>query len=181
MMDRRVRILDKTFEQTFSPEEIRKRVGEAAVAVSRDLRGKDPVFVCILNGSFVFAADLLRSLDFPARVSFVKMASYCGTASTGRVDELIGLSEDLEGKTVVIVEDIIDTGLTMQRMLRLLAGYHPAEVHIAALFLKPGNLKVDLQVDYPLFCIPNDFIVGYGLDYESYGRNLPGIYTLTNE
>ena len=136
MMDRRVRILDKTFEQTFSPEEIRKRVEKAAVAVSRDLRGKDPVFVCILNGSFVFAADLLRSLDFPARVSFVKMASYCGTASTGRVDELIGLSEELEGKTVVIVEDIIDSGRTLHYLIPVLKQRNPESIRLFGSFFK---------------------------------------------
>lgn len=179
-MDKTVRILDKTFELTFTPEAIRQRVQEMAERISRDLRDKNPLFVGVLNGSFVFASDLLRCLDFAAQVTFVKMSSYEGTASTGKVDELIGLSEEVEGRCLVVVEDIIDSGLTMARMLELLRKYRPAEVHIAVLFVKPGNLKVkDLSVDYPLFSIPNDFIVGYGLDYEGYGRNLPGIYTLT--
>ncbi len=179
-MPKTVRILDKTFEQTFTPEVIEQRVRAVAECLSRDLGEKNPLFLGVLNGSFVFAADLLRHLDFPAQVTFVKMASYEGTSSTGTVRELIGLSEAIEGRCLVVVEDIIDSGLTMARLLELLQEYHPAEVHIAVLFLKPENLKVDsLPVDYALFRIPNDFIVGYGLDYEGYGRNLPGIYTLT--
>ncbi len=178
-MHKTVQILGKTFGLTFTPEAIARRVQDMAGRISRDLREKDPLFLGVLNGSFVFVADLLRSLDFPAQVSFVKMASYEGTSSTGMVRELIGLSEKIEGRCVVVVEDIIDSGLTMSRLLGLLQEYRPSEVHVAVLFLKPDNLKAaSLPIDYALFRIPNDFIVGYGLDYEGYGRNLPGIYTL---
>jgi hypoxanthine phosphoribosyltransferase len=129
-----------------------------------------------LNGAFVFAADLLRDVTIPCEVSFIRLASYEGTSSTGEVKQLIGLNEDIEGRTVVIVEDIIDSGLTMQELLLILAKKNPKEIHIASLFVKPNNLKVDLNIHYRCFDIENDFIVGYGLDYDQQGRNLPDIY-----
>ena len=133
----------------------------------------------MLNGSFVFAADLLRGIETPCEISFVRMASYEGTSSTGAVKQLIGLKEDIKGRTVVIVEDIIDSGLTMVHLLELLKEKQPADIKIAALLVKPGNLKVELDIPYCCFEIPNDFIVGYGLDYDGEGRNLPSIYTVT--
>lgn len=176
----KVIVKDKTFKVFIPEEDIRKRVKEVAAAISRDMAGKRPLLVAVLNGSFVFAADLMRELDFPCEISFVRMASYAGTSSTGKVRELIGLSESLEGRSVIIVEDIVDSGLTMKEMLALLDTHHPAEVSIASLLVKPGNLKVDLDIRYRCFNIPNDFIVGYGLDYDGEGRNLRDIYVVEN-
>ncbi len=173
-----VRILDKTFALSLSAEQIAEKVTAAAARISEELRHRDPIFVSVLNGAFMFASDLIRQLDFPAKVSFVKLSSYEGVSTTGSVHELIGLSENIEGRLVVVVEDIVDTGYTMQHLLQALEKHRPQEIRIASLFVKPENLKVDLTIDYPLFHIPNDFIVGYGLDYDGYGRNLPAIYTL---
>lgn len=174
----KVTVKDKNFKVFISEEDIRKRVKEIAAEISRDMSGKRPLLVAVLNGSFVFAADLMRELDFPCEISFVRMASYAGTSSTGKVRELIGLSESIEGRSVVVVEDIVDSGLTMKEMLALLAKQRPAEVSIASLLVKPGNLKVDLDIRYRCFDIPNDFIVGYGLDYDGEGRNLRDIYVV---
>lgn len=174
----KVTVKDKNFKVFISEEDIRKRVKEVAAEISRDMSGKRPLLVAVLNGSFVFAADLMRELDFPCEISFVRMASYAGTSSTGKVRELIGLSESIEGRSVVVVEDIVDSGLTMKEMLALLDAQHPAEVSIASLLVKPGNLKVDLDIRYRCFDIPNDFIVGYGLDYDGEGRNLRDIYVV---
>lgn len=176
----KVTVKDKNFKVFISEEDIRKRVKEVAAEISRDMSGKRPLLVAVLNGSFVFAADLMRELDFPCEISFVRMASYAGTSSTGKVRELIGLSESIEGRSVVVVEDIVDSGLTMKEMLALLAKQRPAEVSIASLLVKPSNLKVDLDIRYRCFDIPNDFIVGYGLDYDGEGRNLRDIYVVEN-
>lgn len=176
-----IKVLDKTFAVSIPEAEIRKRVASVAATISRDLRGQRPIFLAVLNGSFIFAADLLREISIPCEISFVRMASYSGTASTGKVKELLGLKEDIEGRTVVVVEDIIDSGLTMKEMLQALKAKHPAEVRIASLLVKPGNLKVELDIPYRCFDIPNDFIVGYGLDYDGAGRNLRDIYTVVDE
>ena len=136
------------------------------------------MFLAVLNGSFVFAADLLRGIDIPCEISFIRVSSYEGTTSTGKVSQLIGLKEDITNRTVVIVEDIIDSGLTMQELLRLLKEKNPKDIRIASLLVKPGNLKVDLDIPYSCFEIPNEFIVGYGLDYDGEGRNLRNIYTV---
>lgn len=134
--------------------------------------------MAVLNGSFVFAADLMRCMEMPCEISFVRMASYEGTSSTGKVKQLIGLKEEIKGRTVVIVEDIIDSGLTMKNLLATLEEKQPKDIRIAALLVKPGNLQVDLDIPYCCFDIPNDFIVGYGLDYDGEGRNLRSIYTV---
>ena len=126
----------------------------------------------------MFAADLMRGIDIPAEISFVRFASYQGMQSTGQVKQLIGLSQDIKDRTVVVVEDIIDSGLTMQQLLANLGEHQPASLHIAALLVNPENLQVPLHVDYTCFEIPDDFIVGYGLDDDGYGRNLPSIYTV---
>ncbi len=177
-MEEQVQILDKTFVRSISEQEIAEAVARIAVQISDNLREKDPIFIVVLNGAFMFASDLMKKLNFPSRITFVKMASYEKTASTGIVKELIGLSENIEGRTVVVIEDIVDSGYTMQCMIATLQSHHPEEIHIASLFMKPENLKVDLHVDYVAFHIPNDFIVGYGLDYEGYGRNLSAIYSV---
>jgi len=149
-----------------------------AEKINHDLDGKNPLFLAVLNGSFMFAADLMRYVTIPSEISFVKLASYQGTVSTGTVKEVIGINEDLTDRTVVIVEDIVDTGVTMKRMLETLGTRGPKALHICTLLLKPGKLQVPLNIDYVAMEIPNDFIVGYGLDYDQQGRNLRDIYTL---
>ena len=171
-----VQVKDKKFALYIHEDKIKARVKEVATQIDEDLRKKNPLFLVLLNGSFVFAADLLRDINFPCEISFVKMSSYEGTCSTGEVKQLIGLNEDITGRTVVIVEDIIESGTTMKKMLHMLGEKSPKEVYIASLFVKPGCLKVDLKIDYRCFDIEDDFIVGYGLDYNQEGRNLPHIY-----
>lgn len=173
-----VTVKDKQFALSLSEERIRQRVAETAAQISEELSGKNPIFLAVLNGSFVFASDLMRGITTPCEVNFVRFSSYDGMNSTGTVKELLGLNQSLKGRTVVVVEDIIDSGLTMQELLVYLQKFEPAELKVASLLVKPGNLQVKLNVDYTCFEIPNDFIVGYGLDYDGYGRNLPAIYTV---
>lgn len=179
-MNKQVKVRDRVFEVSLSEEKIKERVAQVAAQISNDLRDEHPLFLAVLNGSFVFAADLLRGVDIPCEITFVRMSSYAGTTSTGKVKELIGLKEDIKGRTVVVVEDIIDSGLTMKDLLATLSTKKPKEVRIASLLVKPGNLKVDLDIPYCCFEIPNDFIVGYGLDYDGEGRNLKDIYTVVD-
>ena len=174
----RVRIKDKTFEVSTPEAEIKQRVKELASQLSHDLQGKKPLFLAVLNGSFIFAADLMREMTIPCEISFVKLASYQGTTSTGKIHEVIGINEDLTGRTVVIVEDIVESGLTMQRMIETLGTRNPESVRICTLFFKPSKLKADITLDYVAFRIPDDFIVGYGLDYDGLGRELKDVYTL---
>lgn len=171
-----VQVKDKKFSLYISDETIKARVKEVAAQMDADLKDKDPLFLVILNGSFVFAADLLRDVNFPCEITFVRLASYEGTCTTGEVKQLIGLRESVEGRTVVIVEDIIESGYTMQEMLRILAEKKPKEVLVTSLFVKPERMKVPIDIAYRCFNIDNDFIVGYGLDYDHEGRNLPHIY-----
>lgn len=175
-----VKIKDKTFK-TFIPEaDIDQRVKAVAEKINRDMDGKNPLMLAVLNGSFVFAADLMRYITIPCEISFVKLASYQGTTSTGEIKEVIGLNEDLAGRTVVIVEDIVDTGATMKRMIETLGTRNPESIHICTLLLKPDKLQFPLNIEYAAMEIPNDFIVGYGLDYDQQGRNLRDIYTLVH-
>ena len=174
----RVTILDKTFETSIPEAEIKKRVKELAADISRDMEGKNPLLLAVLNGAFVFAADLIREITIPCEISFVKLASYQGTTSTGTIKEVMGINEDLAGRHVIIVEDIVDTGLTMKRMTETLGTRNPASVSICSLLVKPDKLKEDLQLDYVAFRIPDDFILGYGLDYDQQGRGLKDIYTI---
>ena len=173
-----IKILDKTFK-TFIPEsEIQKRVAAVAEKINHDMAGKNPLLLAVLNGSFIFAADLIRYLTIPCEISFVKLASYQGTTSTGKIKEIIGINENLENRDVIIVEDIVDTGNTMKRMLETLGTRSPRSLHICTLLVKPGKLQVPLNIEYCAMEIPNDFIVGYGLDYDQQGRNLRDIYTV---
>ena len=176
-----VKIKDLTFK-TFIPEsEIQQRVKAVAEKINKDLDGKNPLLLAVLNGSFVFAADLIRNITIPCEISFVKLASYQGTTSTGKIKEVIGLNEDLTGRTVVIVEDIVDTGFTMKRMIETLGTRHPESIHICSLLVKPDKLQVPLNIEYAAIEIPNDFIVGYGLDYDQQGRQLRDIYTIVDK
>ena len=176
-----VKIKDKTFKTSISETEIKQRVKELAAKISDDLAGKNPLFLGVLNGSFIFAADLMREMTIPCEISFVKLASYQGTTSTGKVKEVIGINEDLTGRTVVIVEDIVDTGGTMKQMIEALGTRNPASIEVCTLFVKPDKLKEPIDIRYAAFSIPNDFIVGYGLDYDQQGRQLKDIYTLVEE
>ncbi len=175
-----IQIKDKTFAISISAEEIQKEVARVAQEINRDLTDKNPLFISVLNGAFMFTSDLIKQITVPCEISFVKLASYQGVASTGIIKEVIGINEDLSGRTVVIVEDIVDTGFTMQRLIETLGTRNPKEIRIASLLLKPDKLKVDLNIDYVAMRIPNDFIVGYGLDYDGYGRNFPDIYTVVD-
>ena len=176
-----VKIKDKSFRVSIPEAEIKNRVKLLAQQMSKDLEGKNPLFLAVLNGSFVFAADLMREMTIPCEISFVKLASYQGTTSTGKIKEVIGINEDLSGRTVVIVEDIVESGQTMKRMIESLGTRNPASVQICTLFFKPEKLKEDLTLDYVAFRIPDDFIVGYGLDYDQQGRGLKDVYTIISE
>ena len=173
-----IQIQDKSFE-TFIPEQdVIASIDKVAEKINSDLNGVRPLFVCVLNGAFMFASDLIRRITLECEISFLKVASYEGTQSTGKVKQLIGLNEDIKGRTVVLIEDIVDTGETMAMLLEQLRGLGAADDRIATLLYKPDSCRNDLKPDYVGLSIPPDFIVGYGFDYNGYGRNLPDIYTL---
>ncbi len=176
-----VQILDKKFALTTSEETVQNAVKRIAEVINKDMRDKNPLFVCVLNGAFMFAADLMKTIDFPCQISFVKLASYEGLYSTEKIKEVIGLNESVVDRHVVVVEDIVDTGFTMEKILLSLSAKGAKSIKTATLLLKPDALQKNLQIDYVAMEIPNDFIVGYGLDYNGYGRNLKGIYTVIDE
>ena len=176
-----VQVGDKSFRLYLSKETIQNRITELGKQIENDHSGLNPLFIGILNGSFIFAADLLRSISVPAEISFVKLTSYSGTSSTGNVATAIGLKEDLQDRHVIIVEDIIDTGKTLHTFLPGLLELKPASLKLACLLSKPDALQHDINIDYTGFSIPDNFVVGYGLDYNGYGRNLPDIYTLADQ
>ena len=173
-----IQVRDKRFAISIPEAEIQKQVRRVAADISRDFEGREPLFLPVLNGAFIFAADLLRSVTTPCEVSFIKLASYEGTHSTGHIREVIGLAKDITGRHVVIVEDIIDSGLSMAHMIETLRQHNPASISVCALLVKPDAMKVRVPVDYCCMEIPNDFIVGYGLDYDGFGRNTRDIYTV---
>lgn len=175
-----IHILDKTFIEYITEEAIQERIAELARQVNSDMEGRDVVFLGILNGAFLFAADLFRRIELQARISFVKLASYEGTSSSGTIKELIGWNEDIKNKTVVILEDIVDTGHTLERIVGELVIRKAAEIRIATMLFKPEAYTKDIPLDYIGFEIPNDFVVGYGLDYDGFGRNLRSVYKLTH-
>jgi len=174
---KKVTIRDKEFELFIPYEKIRSIVEVMAERMNNDFKDKNPLFLCILNGSFMFAAEIFKRISLlDAEISFVKLASYSGTSTTGTVKELIGLNEDLTGRTVVVLEDIVDSGITIAKTIEQIKTKNPLEIKIATLLLKPDALQVKVQLDYIGIEIPNDFIVGYGLDYDGRGRNLIDIY-----
>jgi len=179
-MEQTIQVKDKTFAISIPQEKIMAEVKRVADAINRDYKGKNPIFLAVLNGSFIFAADLLREVNVPCEISFVRLASYEGMGSTGKIREIMGLNVDITGRPVIIVEDIVDTGLTMAHMLETLKDHNPSSIDICTLLLKPGKLKTPLNIRYCCMEIPNDFIVGYGLDYEGYGRNTKDIYTVVD-
>ncbi|MFV0592952.1 MAG: hypoxanthine phosphoribosyltransferase [Draconibacterium sp.] len=179
---KRVKIHDKEFELFISKEKIQSVVEQMAEKMNVELAGKNPLFLCILNGSFMFAAEIFKRINFvESEISFVKLASYSGENSTGTVKELIGLNENIEGRTVVVLEDIVDTGITIDNIQHQLKSMNPKEVLVATMLLKPDALKKDVDLKYVGIEIPNDFIVGCGLDYDGYGRNLTDIYSIVKE
>jgi hypoxanthine phosphoribosyltransferase len=176
-----VTIHDREFTVSIHRRCIEHAVAGIAAAMNRALDGANPLFVVVLDGAFMFAADLLKRVDIPCDIAFVKLSSYRGTASTAVVRELIGLEHPVDGRTVVLVEDIIDTGRTMHAAHATLNRLQAGRVQTAALLFKPEALRHDIPIDYIGMRIPNDFVVGYGLDYNGRGRNLPDIYTLTHD
>lgn len=173
-----VQVLDKKFRELITEEEIIRRVGELANKINNDYKGREVVFVGILNGAFLFAAELFKKINLKARISFVKLASYEGTSSSGSIRELIGWNEEIRNKEIIIVEDIVDTGNTLERIIDELVIRKIAGVKVATLLLKPDSYGKNFPVDYVGFKIPSDFVIGFGLDYNGYARNLPSIYTL---
>lgn len=174
-----ITVLDREFSVYITEDEIQSRITALAEKINEDLKGQDVLFFGVLNGVFLFAADLFRQIKLECQVSFIKLASYDGTASTGKIKELIGWNEDITGKTVVVLEDIVDTGATLERVIGELKLRKAADVKICTLLFKPEAYTRDIPIDYIGFEIQNNFVVGYGLDYDGYGRNLKAIYKLT--
>jgi hypoxanthine phosphoribosyltransferase len=173
-----MQVLDLTFTDYLSATTIAERVAQLGAEINKDFQDKNPLFLCILNGSFMFASDLYKHISTPSEISFVKLASYKGTTSTGAVVNMIGLDKDLFDRHVVIIEDIVDTGKTLFEFLPTIQHQNPASISICTLLQKPEALQHPVEVKYIGFAIPNKFVVGYGLDYDGYGRNLPEIYQI---
>ena len=173
-----IRVHDKDFEPYLTAEEITEKIRGIARKVDTDYAGKKPLFVAILNGSFMFASDLFKEITIESEICFIKLASYKGTKSTGQVITAIGLDTDMHGRHVIILEDIVDTGKTLSEFLPQLEHQQPASLRIAALLHKPEATVYPITVDYLGFSVPNKFLLGYGLDYDGLGRNLPSIYQL---
>jgi hypoxanthine phosphoribosyltransferase len=174
------KIHDRNFELFIPNSRIKAAILTMAESMNRDLADKDVIFMGILNGAFMFAAELIRHIGPNCQITFLKLASYSGASSTGTVQRLIGINEDIQNKTVVILEDIVDTGNTLEDIIKQLRGYEPAEIRVATLLHKPDAYRKDIALDYVGMEIPNDFVVGFGLDYEGYGRNLPDIYRVVD-
>ncbi len=177
---KRIKLADKEFELSITSGQIEKAIWQMALQMETDLKDKNPLMICILNGSFMFAAELMKKLTVPCQISFLKLASYQGEKSSGNLKELIGLNESLKNRTIVILEDIVDTGITIESTIQQIAAHDPAEIKVATLLFKPDACLKQVKLDYVGLSIPNDFIVGFGLDYLGYGRNLPDIYTVIN-
>lgn len=171
-------IHNKKFEVLVPSVKIQQGIAEVAEKINRELNGKRPIFICVLNGAFVFAADLLKKITIECEISFIKLASYYGTTSSGEVKTLIGLDENVKNRTVVVLEDIVDTGLTVETIVKQLSVFEPKEIRIATLLLKPDAYKKTIPIDYIALNVPNDFLVGFGLDYDGLGRNLEDIFVL---
>jgi hypoxanthine phosphoribosyltransferase len=175
---REIQVLDRRFREMIPETSIIEKVNEIASRINNDFRNREVIFIGVLNGSFMFASDLFKRIEGDAKITFVKLASYSGTCSTGSIKQLIGWNEDLSEKAVVIIEDIVDSGDTIEHTVNSLKQMNVSDVRIAALLVKPEAYKKPIPLDYIGFEIPNNFVIGYGLDYEGYGRNLPSVYTL---
>jgi len=173
-----IKVHDKEFIPYLTAEEIDEQVTRIAAEINRDYHGRKPLFIAILNGAFIFAADLFKQIDIEAEIAFIKLASYKGVKSTGNVITAIGLDAELYGRDVIIIEDIVDTGKTLSQFLPQLEHQHPASLKIAALLHKPDAMVHPIKIDYLGFTIPNKFVLGYGLDYDGLGRNIKEIYQL---
>lgn len=177
-----VKLHDRTFRVMIPATEIDAAIDKVAEKINADYADRPtPLFLGVLNGAFMFMSELMKKVDFNCELSFVKLASYAGTGSTGKVSELIGLKNNIEGRHVIIVEDIVDTGESMEHLLRSLSGHRPASIEIVTLFFKPGAFRKDFPVKYKALEIGNEFIVGFGLDYDELGRNLKDIYVVTDD
>lgn len=181
-MDNSITVNGLRFTPFLSREEIQSQVRRVAAEIRRDLDGKRPLFLCVLTGAFIFASDLIREVGITdSSIAFVRYASYEGTSSTGQVKQLMGVGDEVEGRHIVIIEDIVDTGLTARRMIEDLGKKHPASIRFASLLHKPESSKTGFMPDYVAFSIPPKFIVGYGLDLDGSARNLPDIYVHEDE
>ena len=175
-----IRLHVKTFRLSIPHDRLVGAIGEVAQRINRDYARREcPLFLGVLNGSFMYMAELLQHIDFTCEVSFVKLASYNGTSSTGAVQELIGLTNNLRGRHIIIVEDIVDTGESIEHMIGELKSHNPASIEVCTLFFKPDSYRKQLPIKYRAMEIGNEFIVGYGLDYDQLGRSLKDIYVVT--
>ncbi len=173
-----VTVHGKSFDVYMEEQKIQTRIAEMAAQMNVDFKGKKPLFLAVLNGSFLFAADLFKKLTIECEISFVKLASYEGTQTTEKVKKLIGMNENIKGRTVVVLEDIVDTGITINEMMAQLMEHEPAEIKIATLLFKPAAYIKRVHLDYVGFEVPKVFLLGYGLDYDGLGRNLTDIYKI---
>jgi hypoxanthine phosphoribosyltransferase len=173
-----VTIKDKTFNISISAASIQERISELAMKINNEYAGKRPLFISVLNGSFLFAADLFRKINMEAEITFIRVSSYSGLQSSGTVKSVVGINEDISGRDIILVEDIVDTGDTAVYLIEELKRQKPATIRFASLLLKPQALRHAITIDYVGFEVPNDFLVGYGLDYDGIGRNLNDIYKL---
>ena len=175
-MRKDILIQDKKFKKYISSQKIRKAIAGIAKRINKDFAGTRPIFLSLLNGSFMFTADLFKKLNIECEVSFVKLASYAGIQSTGKTNILIGLNGSLKGRVVIVLEDIVDSGVTIEKLMTELKKHNAKQVKIATMFFKPHAYQKKIKLDYVGLNVPNDFIVGYGLDYNGLGRNLSDIY-----
>ncbi len=173
-----IKIKDLTFKPLIAEQELQNLIKNVAIQINKEYVNKSPLFLGVLNGSFMFMGDLMKSIDLKCLVSFVKLASYEGTESKGAVSQLIGLNESLEGKDVIIVEDIVDTGNTLEKLYQIILEKKPNSLKVATLLYKPDAYKKEFNIDFVAKEIPNNFVIGFGLDYDGYGRNLSSIYML---
>lgn len=173
-----ITVRDKQFEMFIKQADVEQGIKNIAAKINADLNGEHPVFLAVLNGAFMFAGELMKEVTIPSEITFVRLVSYHGTTSTSHVTQVLGIDACIKNRTVVIVEDIVDTGNTMLTLLEELKKYNPKEIKVATLLFKPDALKHPIHLDYVALEIPNDFILGYGLDYDGYGRNLKDIYKI---
>jgi len=175
---KKIVIQDKEFKLSILSANIKRSIERMAFDINQDYEGKEVLFICILNGSFIFASDLLKKIKLSCQISFVKLSSYFENESTGTVKELIGINEEITGRNVIILEDIVDSGMTIETVTSKFKSMNPASLRIATLLFKPQAYRKNLVIDYVGIEMPNSFLVGYGLDYNGYGRNLEDIYVL---
>lgn len=173
-----ITVKDKDFKLYISEVELQQAITKVAQQINKDYKGKKPIFIGVLNGSFMFMGDLLKKIDLQCTVSFIKLASYEGTSSTGKITELIGLNENIEGQDIILIEDIVDTGNTLVKLYEMIQAKNPTTIKTASLLFKPEAYKKPYLIDYIGKEISNDFVIGYGLDYDGWGRNLSSVYVL---